>query len=101
MRIVLLGNNWVALEVLKRLRSQGDEIVCLVIHPSDKQKYGSEIRSASGLDNSRILTASDLRSPETLQFLKSLNADVALSVFFGYIIQKPFLRLFPRGCLNL
>jgi methionyl-tRNA formyltransferase len=101
MRIVFLGNNRVALEVVKWLREQGEEIVALVVHAPEKQKCGPEIIQASGLDRSRVFDARDLNGRQTLQALQALEAEVALSVFFGYIVKAPFLELFPRGCLNL
>ena len=33
--------------------------------------------------------------------IKELGADVALSVFFGYILSPGFIDLFPQGVINL
>ena len=76
-------------------------MVGLVVHPSGKQKYAEEIISTANLSSSRVFEASQLRTPETLKAMAELKADVALSIFFGYILRTEFLDLFPKGCINL
>ena len=101
MRILYLGNNRVGHEVLRWLKSQGEEIVGLVVHPQDKRKYGDEIISAAGLEEKHVIYGDTLREPETLARIQSLEPDLGLSVFFGYILKEEFLEIFPSGCMNL
>ncbi len=101
MKILFLGNNYLGWQVLKWLKETGREIVGLVIHPEEKRKFTDEIVKTAALPQERVFEAPALQEPETLERIKSLNADVALSVMFGYILKKEFVAFFPRGCFNL
>lgn len=101
MRILYLANNWVGWQFLQWLTQNGENIVGLVIHPEAKQKYGSEIITAANLSKDCIFTGNTLRKPETIAKINELKPDIGLSVFFGYILRKPLLDLFPNGCLNI
>ena len=101
MKILFLGNNYLGWQVLKWLKETGREIVGLVIHPEEKQKFADEILKTAGLPKERIFYGPDLKKKETLETIKSLNADVGLSVMFDYILKKEFLDIFPKGCFNL
>jgi methionyl-tRNA formyltransferase len=101
MRVLLLANNWVGWQIAKWLTGRGEDIVGLVVHPERKQKYRDEIVASIGLDQSRVFTGSSLRQPEVLAAIEALNAQLAVSIFFGYILRPEFLQLFPAGCVNL
>lgn len=101
MRILYLGNNRVGLEVLRHLVDLGEHLVGLVIHPEDKQRFGREIVETVGLPEDRIFLGNRLRDPEVVDAIRSLRADLGLSVLFGYILRPEFLDLFPRGVVNL
>ena len=101
LRILFLGNNWVGWQVLQWLKSQGEEIVGLVVHPKQRQKYGEEIIEVASLDRSNIFDGSTLHQTETIEAIQVLQPDLGLSVFFGYILKESFLSLFPQGCINL
>ena len=102
MRILLLGNNWVGLQVADWLKQQPDEeIVGLVIHPIARRRYGGEIVESVDLPASRIFDGSRLRQPQVAEQVSQLKADIALSVFFGYILRPDFIDLFPQGVINL
>jgi len=100
-RILFLGNNWVGWQVLQWLKNQGEEIVGLVVHPKQKQKYGEEIIDAAALDSLDIFDGSTLHQAETIEAIRVLQPDLGLSVFFGHILKEGFLSLFPQGCINL
>jgi len=100
-RILFLGNNWLGWQVLKWLKETGREIVGIVIHPEEKQKYAMEILQAADLPPERIFFAPSLKDPSTLEEIRSLSPDVGVSVMFDYILGKDFLNLFPKGCFNL
>ena len=56
MRILYFGNNWVGLKVLEWLIAEGEQVVGLVIHPKEKQKYGNEILSCLGIDFDNVFS---------------------------------------------
>lgn len=101
MRVLFLGNNWVAWQIVAWLRQQEEEIVGLVMHPPERRKYGEEITRSAGVEPSRILDGSQLRRADVTEAIRALQPDIALSVFFGYILRPRFLDLFPAGVVNL
>ncbi|MDR3400889.1 MAG: formyltransferase family protein [Chthoniobacter sp.] len=101
MRIVFLGNNRVAVESLRWLKEQGAEIVGLVVHPEGKRRFAEELIEIAALPASRVCQAPQLRDPECLRQIGEWQPDLGLSVYFGYILKREFLDLFPRGVINL
>ena len=101
MRIICCVNNLVGLQVLSWLRERNENIAGIIVHPQKEQKYGEEIIAVSGLPDDRIFFGNTLDNNETLDAIRQLKPDIAISVYFGYIFRKPFLDLFPRGCINL
>lgn len=101
MRIVLFGNGPVALDVLRFLMAEGEEVVALVLHDADQRRLGEELIEASGLSADRVFGGGDLRRDETVETLRGLNADVGFSALFGVILKPAMLELFPRGVVNV
>jgi methionyl-tRNA formyltransferase len=101
MRIVYLGNNWVGWQVLKWLKERDEEIVGLIIHSPNKQKYVSEILQVAELPPSKIFDGSQLHKPEVTEAIRKLNPDIGLSVLFDYILKPEFQSTFPQGVVNL
>ena len=101
MRIIYFANNWTAWQILLGLKSRGEEIVGLVIHPETKQKYVDELRKAAALPEENIFDGSKLQEEETLAKLSALKPDIGLSILFDYILKPKLLNLFPKGVINL
>lgn len=101
MRILFLGNNWAAVQVMEWLRARGEEVVGLIAHPEQKRRFGPELIEKSGLNSNRIFDGSKLREAGTLGQIADLKADIGISVYFGYLLKGDFLKLFPRGVINL
>jgi len=101
MRIVVCANNWVGYEILVWLKEQGAEIVGLVIHPTESQKFSDRILAAAKLPENNIFYGNMLDNPTTLAAIQKLCPDIAISVYFGYIFRKSFINLFTKGCINL
>jgi methionyl-tRNA formyltransferase len=101
MRIFCLCNNWLGWQALRWLGQQGDEIVGLAVHPDARSKYGDEIRLEVSNTNCLVLDGSQLREPHVLNQVRDLQADIAVSVLFAYVLSDGFIGLFPQGCINL
>lgn len=101
MRIFCLCNNWLGWQALKWLRQQGDEIVGLAVHPDARSKFGGEIRAEVSNTNCAVLDGSRLKEPALLEQVRNLDAEIAVSVLFAYVLRVDFIHLFPRGCVNL
>jgi methionyl-tRNA formyltransferase len=100
-RILFLGNNWVGWQVVRWLREQQEDIVGVVVHPDHKQKHREDIIQSAGVQPEAIFDGARLQERQVLSAIERLNPDIALSVFFGYILRPPFLSLPPAGCVNL
>lgn len=101
MRIVCLCNNWLGWQVLQWLVGHGEEIAGLVIHPDGQGKCLEEIRSVAKSAGCIVLEDAVISTPEGLEQIRSCKADMAVSVLFRNMLRKPFLDLFPMGCINL
>ena len=101
MRILFLGNNWVGWKVLSYLRACEEDICGLVVHPETKRRYGKEILESGGVESSRIFEGHELRAQEILEAIKRLEPDIGVSVLFDYIFREEFVRIFPKGIVNL
>jgi methionyl-tRNA formyltransferase len=100
-RILFMGNNWVGLQILRRLKDHDADLVGLVVHPVESSRYGAEIIEAAVLDEDRIFLGSQLKDQDTIESIKSLKPDIGLSILFGYILKPEFLELFGHGVVNL
>src|ERR1041385_3824577 len=100
MRIFFLCNNWLGWQALKWLRQQGEEIVGLSVHPAARAKFADKIRAeVSG--NCAVFDGARLKEELALEQVRSLKADIGVSVLFAYILSSDFINIFPRGCINL
>lgn len=102
MKIFFLGNNTAALRVMKWLRSDDEIISGLTVHgPDSDPKFADELVEASGLEGDRVFDGARLSEPAVLGAIAELGPDLAISVFFGYLLKDPFLRLFRGNAINL
>ena len=60
-------------------------------------------RFARAVSNTKcvVLDGSRLKEPGVLEQVRRLEADIAVSVLFGYVLNTDFIGLFPQGCINL
>jgi len=98
-RILLLANDKVGLEITEYLKRQKENIVGLVLHPRNKAKLADKIKKSAGVKD--IFYADQINSQFYLDKIKKLKPDIALSMWFGYILKEEFIELFPFGCINL
>ena len=61
----------------------------------------AEIISAAAVQGSRIFDGAKLKRPESIEAVRVIEADIALSVLFDYIFEPDFIQLFPAGVVNL
>ena len=101
MKVLVLGNNWVAAQGARTIRKCGGEIAGLVVHPRERSRCREEIIEAAGVPADRIFEAPMLQDPRELERIRELDAQWAISLFFGYILKAPFLEMFPDRAVNL
>lgn len=101
MKVICFANNTVGLEVVKHLGNSDVTLVALVVHEEDQQKLTDRIVAASGLESEKIFTGNQIKSPDIRKQLAALKPDCGVSAFFGHIIGKSVIDIFPRGIVNL
>ena len=102
-----MGTPFFAVPILKSLYQNGYEVSVAYIQPPQKSQRGQKINKSPIQGISETLNI-DFRTPETLkdngeeyEFLKKLNADLAIVVAYGQIIPKNFLSLTKKGFINI
>ena len=102
-----MGTPMFAVPTLKSLYQNGYEIIVVYTQPPQKSHRGQKINKSPIQGISETLNL-DFRSPDTLKnnkdeynFIKNLNADLAIVVAYGQIIPKEYLGLTKKGFINI
>ena len=102
-----MGTPLFAVPILKSLYQNGYQISVVYTQPPQKSQRGKKINKSPIQGISETLNI-DFRSPFTLKnndeeydFIKKLNADLAIVVAYGQIIPKEYLNLTKKGFINI
>ena len=106
-KIIFMGTPMFAVPILKSLYQNGYPITIVYTQPPQKSHRGQKINKSPIQGISETLNL-DFRSPITLKnndeeydFIKNLDADLAIVVAYGQIIPKEFLKLTKKGFINI
>ena len=106
-KIIFMGTPIFAVPILKSLYQNGYPISVVYTQPPKKSLRGLKINKSPIQGISETLNI-DFRSPATLKdnneeynFIKGLNADMAIVVAYGQIIPKEYLNLTKKGFINI
>ena len=106
-KIIFMGTPMFAVPILKSLYQNGYDILAVYTQPPKKSHRGQRINKSPIQGISETLNL-NFRSPNTLnnnkseyEFIKNLNADLAIVVAYGQIIPKEFLDLTKKGFINI
>ena len=106
-KIIFMGTPFFAVPILKSLHQNGLPISVVYTQPPQKSQRGQKINKSPVQIISETFNI-HIRSPKTLmnnneeyEFLKDLNADVAIVVAYGKIIPANFLDLTKKGFINI
>ena len=106
-KIIFMGTPMFAVPILKSLYQNGYPITMVYTQPPQKSHRGQKINKSPVQGISETLNL-DFRTPLTLknnneeyEFIKNLNADLAIVVAYGQIIPKEFLKLTKKGFINI
>jgi len=106
-KIIFMGTPFFAVPILKSLYQNGYPLSVVYTQPPKKSQRGQKINKSPIQGISETLNL-EFRSPKTLkdndeeyQFIKSLDADLAIVVAYGQIIPKEFLSLTKNGFINI
>ena len=102
-----MGTPMFAVPILKSLYQNGFPINLVYTQPPQKSHRGQKINKSPIQSVSETLNI-NFRSPQSLnnnteeyEFLKKMNADLAIVVAYGQIIPKEFLSLTKKGFINI
>ncbi len=106
-KIIFMGTPIFAVPILKSLYQNGYPISVIYTQPPQKSHRGQKINKSPIQGISETLNI-DFRSPENLNnnneeydFIKKIDADLAIVVAYGQIIPKKFLSLTKKGFINI
>ena len=102
-----MGTPLFAVPILKSLYQNGYQISVVFPQPPQKSQRGQKINKSAIQGISETLNL-NFRCPQTLkdnneeyEFIKNLEADLAIVVAYGQIIPKKFLDLTKKGFINI
>ncbi len=102
-----MGTPLFAVPILKSLYQNGYPISVVYTQPPQKSQRGQRINKSPIQGIAETLNL-EFKSPHTLKdndeeynFLKKLDADLAIVVAYGQIIPKKFLNLTKKGFINI
>ena len=102
-----MGTPLFAVPILKSLYQNGYQISVVFTQPPQKSQRGQKINKSAIQGISETLNL-NFRCPQTLkdnneeyEFIKNLEADLAIVVAYGQIIPKKFLDLTKKGFINI
>ncbi len=106
-KIIFMGTPLFSVPILKSLYQNGFPISVVYTQPPQKSQRGYKINKSPIQGISETLNI-DYRAPKSLkddnlefEFLKNLNADLAVVVAYGQLIPKEFLGLTKKGFINV
>jgi methionyl-tRNA formyltransferase len=100
-KLFFFGNNRVALELLRFLLDEGEQLVGLALHPSERSRFREELLDTSGFGGDVVFEEPALHDPGTVDRIRALDAELGVSVLYDYVIPAELIAVFPRGVVNL
>ena len=106
-KIVFMGTPFFAVPILKSLYQNGYPVSVVYTQPPQKSQRGQKINKSPIQGISETLKI-EYRTPSSLKgnkeeynYLKELEADIAIVVAYGQIIPKEYLGLVKKGFINV
>ena len=106
-KIVFMGTPLFAVPILKSLYQNGYSVSTVYTQPPQKSQRGQKINKSPIQGISETLKI-EYRTPVSLKnneeeynYLKKLDADIAIVVAYGQIIPKEYLSLVKKGFINI
>ncbi len=106
-KIIFMGTPLFAVPVLKSLYQNGFPITSVYTQPPQKSHRGQKINKSPIQGISETLNI-EYRTPMSLknnkeeyEFIKKINADLAVVVAYGQLIPKEYLSLTKNGFINI
>lgn len=97
--IVFFGNRDLGFRILQHLISIHDVPSVIFLHPKGSSRWTNELWDLAATTNARVLLADDLEGAG-LEAVATSRPSIGVSAFFGHILRRPMLQLFPLGIIN-
>lgn len=107
MRIVFLGTGEIGVPSLRALAESSAHLVCAVFTQPDRpagrdlKLRPSAIKVLAGEKGIPVYQPERIRTPESIELLRSLNPDILIVAAYGQILPRTILDLPALGCLNI
>ena len=102
-----MGTPMFAVPILKSLYQNGYPVTCVYTQPPQRSKRGQKVNKSPVQGIAETLNI-EYRAPKTLkdndeefEYIKNLQADLAVVVAYGQIIPKRILDLTKKGFINI
>lgn len=100
MKILLMADYPVGVEVCKYLKAHNENIVGIVTHPQKYQKNTKEILDILSLPEEAIIDGSELCDEATVSKIKACQPDIILCIFWALLLPEKIISIPPKGCIN-
>lgn len=97
MKLVFFGSSHYVIPILEVLRTRFD----LVLVVTTERDETEPVRSYCNKHKLHYYVVADFRDKKVIDAVKETNAPLAVLAYFGLILPKEVLELFPMGILNL
>lgn len=106
MRIVYMGTPDFAVGALEAIIAAGHQVVAVVTQPDKEKGRGkavsmSPVKECAIKNGIEVFQPQRLRNPESVEQLRSYNADMFVVAAFGQILSQEVLDMPKFGCINI
>ncbi|MCL2044901.1 MAG: methionyl-tRNA formyltransferase [Oscillospiraceae bacterium] len=106
MKIIFMGTPEFALAPLKRIYSEGHEIIAVFTQPDRAQNRGmkvsfSPVKEVALTHGISVYQPSSLKNKSIHDTIAKLDADIIVVVAYGKLLPKNILEIPPYGCINI
>ncbi|HYC34157.1 MAG TPA: methionyl-tRNA formyltransferase [Candidatus Paceibacterota bacterium] len=106
MKFVFFGSSLISITSLECLKEKGLLPSLVVTKPDSPQGRGLELQPTPVKEwaisnNIEVITPESAKSPEAMEKIKAVNAEVGILVSYGKIIPDEMIDIFPKGIVNL
>jgi UDP-4-amino-4-deoxy-L-arabinose formyltransferase/UDP-glucuronic acid dehydrogenase (UDP-4-keto-hexauronic acid decarboxylating) len=100
MRVAIIGRTETLYETIELLRSKNHEVVCILTAKEAPEYKRTALDFKNLAEQLRIPFAQGSKITDYHDFLKEVDADIAISINYSGIIPQSVINLFPLGILN-
>jgi len=102
MRIIYMGNNIRGETCLKTLLDAGEEVIAVVAHPDVDSRSGElTVVGIAREKNIPVFQPVDVNDDKFVEKVIGMAPDLAVMAGYNQILEKKFINIPPKGCINL